>query len=81
MCPCACHMCAGIPRSQKRMLDALELEVEVVVNCPKWVLGYRLRSSGRAANASNHGAMSPVPYFVDFSTQGGSVEHIAGMRL
>lgn len=35
-------------RSQKRASDSLELEIQVVVSDPVWVLGVKLRSSGRS---------------------------------
>jgi hypothetical protein len=28
-----------------------------------WLLGFELRTSGRAVRALNHGAISPAPYF------------------
>jgi hypothetical protein len=34
--------------SQKMVLDFLELELQVVVSHPEWVLGTELRSSARA---------------------------------
>ena len=52
MCVFECmHMCEGVHRSQKRVLDLLELELQAVVSCPTWILGTELRSSVRAANA------------------------------
>lgn len=37
--------------SQKRASDALELELEVVVRCPMWVLRTKSGSSGIAVSA------------------------------
>lgn len=37
----------------ERVQGPLELELEVVVNCPTWVLGNEFGSSGRARGALN----------------------------
>lgn len=42
---CVYHIHAVGCRGQKRVLDALELELQAVVSCPLWVLGTTLRSS------------------------------------
>lgn len=47
-----CTMCVGASRSQKRELEPLELKFQGIVRC-LWVLGSRLRSSARAANAES----------------------------
>lgn len=48
------HMCkCGGLASQKRALDPLKLELQVVVSCPTSLLGTELMSSARAANALN----------------------------
>lgn len=36
-------MCAGTIGSHKRVLGPLKLELQVVVNCPIWVLGIELK--------------------------------------
>jgi hypothetical protein len=43
------------------MLSLRELELQVVVSHPMWVLGIELRSSGKAASV-NHRALSPALY-------------------
>lgn len=45
MCSCMskCHTCVGALRSQKRVLDSLNLELQVTL----WVLGGELGPSGR----------------------------------
>lgn len=40
----------GFCGNQKRVLDTLELELQVFVNCLMWVLGTGLRSSGGAGS-------------------------------
>jgi hypothetical protein len=47
------HMHSDACRSQKKVLDPLELELQTVVNSWKWVLGTELKSSGRTASALN----------------------------
>jgi hypothetical protein len=44
-------MYMGHHGDQKRELDPVELELEVVVTHPMWMLGIKLRSSGRATSA------------------------------
>lgn len=58
MCVCVCvyacmcarkyTICVGTLIGWKRMLDLLELGLQVVVSSPTWVLGTKLRSPGRA---------------------------------
>lgn len=38
----------------REVLDALEIELQVVVSCPAWLLGTVLWFSGRAARSFNH---------------------------
>jgi hypothetical protein len=57
MCVCVCGRCVGTCGDQKRVLDLLELELQVVMNHPIWVLGTKLGSPGRAARALKHPAM------------------------
>lgn len=40
--------------------DDLEVELQVVVSLPMWVLGTELGSSGRAGNTLKHEAISPA---------------------
>lgn len=47
------HMSTGASRGQKRASDPLEIKLHVVVSCPTWVLGEKLRSSGRSARTLN----------------------------
>lgn len=56
------------------MSDPLELELEVVVGHPKWVLGTELWSCGRRESALNHGLMS-LPCFTELGS------HIAQVGL
>lgn len=51
--PCTC-------RSQKRVLDSLELESQMAVSCLVWMLGTKLRSSVGAVHALNYVAISPA---------------------
>lgn len=51
VCVCLCAICAhecSSLRGQKRASDIPELEFQVVVNRPKWVLGIEFGFSGRA---------------------------------
>lgn len=50
---CLCYPHVGTLRGQKRVCDALELELQAVVSYPVWVLGTKLESSGRALRALN----------------------------
>lgn len=43
------HVSDSVVRGQKRVLDSLELVLQVVVSHLMWVLGIKLRSSARAA--------------------------------
>jgi hypothetical protein len=42
------------------VLDPLEQELQAVVSFPMWVLGTKLRSSGKAANAVSCWVISPI---------------------
>lgn len=53
MCVSVCrYVCVseGALADQKRAPDSLELELQVTVNCPSWVLGTDLRLSIRTAH-------------------------------
>ena len=50
---CLVHMCVDVDGGQWRAVDALELELQEFVSHPLWVLGTRLRTSGRAVSALN----------------------------
>lgn len=55
MCLCICVlMCAGAPGDQKRVMNLLELERQVIVSHKMWVLGTELVSLGRVASSLNH---------------------------
>lgn len=41
-------MCVGAHRGQKKVVYPLQLELQVAVSHPKWVLGLELGSSARA---------------------------------
>lgn len=47
-------MCLQVFTKVKSLLEALELELQVVVNHPIWVQGPKLQSFGRAASILNH---------------------------
>lgn len=46
-----CAMCVQMTLDTKRGLDPLDLELQVVVSCPLWVLGPERQSSGGVASA------------------------------
>ena len=46
-------MCENTWGSQKRMSDSLELKLQEVVSHLKWMLGVKLKSSGRAVSTLN----------------------------
>lgn len=48
------HVSAVVYGGQKKSLDSLELELQVIVNNPLLVLGTQLESSGREAKGLNH---------------------------
>lgn len=54
-----CHVCAGTLRGQKRGPDPLEPELQAIASHQTQVLGPELRSSVRAARASNHSTLLP----------------------
>lgn len=54
-------MWANNGEGQKGKSDLLELESEIVVNCPVWILRNDPGSSPRAAYALNIHAMPPAP--------------------
>lgn len=54
-------MHAGACGGQKRSLDPLELELQMVVSHLMWVLQTEPRSSAEAASAMNNWAISPAP--------------------
>lgn len=69
--PCLCfllrcaheQMCAAVWEVQKRVWDALELEMPVVIPCLIYALRTELRSSERTVYSLNYWAKSPVPGF------------------
>lgn len=54
-CVCLCSLCdvcvGGTFSDQKKVLDPLELELQVIVSCLTWALGTKLGPSGRTASA------------------------------
>lgn len=44
------------------MLVSLELELQVIVRHPTWVLRVEIRLSGKVMKVLNHGIISPTPY-------------------
>lgn len=56
----------GVQGGQRHQIP-LELDLQVVMTCPLWVLGPTLGSSERMINTLNHGAISlqlPNPLFL-----------------
>lgn len=53
VCLCMVIMCVCAQRSQKRVLDPLELHLQVVVSHTMWVLGTELGSSTVSSLASS----------------------------
>lgn len=53
------HVATG--RSLKRVLNALNLELQAVVSHPLWMPGSELGFSARLGNSSNIRVISPVP--------------------
>ena len=47
-------MGAGIHESLKKVLEPVELEMQVILSPMLWVLGTELESPARAANALKH---------------------------
>ena len=89
---CMYHMGTKALRGQKKALDPLEPELEMVVN-HRWMLGTEPRSSARVASAFNHQAISPalkisfylicmtvLPACVDIYTTWGPGSHGGGKR-
>lgn len=50
---CVCVLCVDAHRDQKRALDHLEMELQVVVSCPRWAQGIKLGCHGRLASNPN----------------------------
>lgn len=50
-----------------KSLASLKLELQVVVNCPAWVLGTELGSSVKAISTHNHRVISPAPEILNNS--------------
>lgn len=62
MCVCS-YMCLGAHRRQKWVLSSLELELQVVLTHPTWVMRTEHGSSGRAGSILNDQVISPAPIF------------------
>lgn len=63
MCVCVCvsvyvRESAGAHQGQKRVLDPLKLELQVIVCCQAWVLGAELKSSTKGVQTLN---LDPYP--------------------
>lgn len=56
------HKNAGDHGVQKRELDPLELELQVVVSLQVGILGRELRASGKGVQALDLCSISPAPY-------------------
>ena len=46
------------------MLNPLELELQMTVSYPMWMLGIELRFSGRATNFLKHRVIFPAPLLI-----------------
>jgi hypothetical protein len=54
-------MYVGAYRGQKRTSDPRELQLQMVLDCPEWVLESRRRSSARARSAVDAKPALPLP--------------------
>lgn len=62
LCVYVCaHGCVGVCGGRRRASDSLELKIEAVMSCPKWLLGTELQVSARAANAVTTGPVLQPP--------------------
>jgi hypothetical protein len=64
---CECYVCADAPGGQKRVLDSLELNLQVVISSPTQVLRTEFSSSGRAGMHSlllNQPSLQPLNKFL-----------------
>lgn len=60
---------SGVCRGQKKVLDPLELVLQVVVSIQLWVLGLELQSSGRTDSAVvSRPSLQPLAVSFDSST-------------
>ena len=62
---CIWDLCLGTLGSQKRVSKTLELELQAAMSL-RWVLGTKLRSSGRAGSTLNYWAIPPGSFFLLF---------------
>ena len=53
ICMCVCYMCASAQGGQKRVLDPLDLDLQVAVGSLLWVLGTGVQFSTRARSIPN----------------------------
>lgn len=66
-CPAFIYVCmfahtfVGVCGGRRRASDSLELKIETVMSCPKWLLGTDLQVSARAANAVTTGPVLQPP--------------------
>jgi hypothetical protein len=64
VCVCVC-VCVCVKQvGQKRVLDHLELDLQVIANFPSWVLGNKLRFSARAVILTSQPFSSPFVLFL-----------------
>lgn len=66
------HVCVRAHGGQKSKLNLVELELQVVVNYPTWLIGTEAGSSGRPVSSFNCGAISLVPWPILFLSSFGS---------
>lgn len=78
MCLCPTWVSAG--RGQKRVLDPLELDLEIVGSC-LWVLGIELGFSGRTASVLDPSHLSSPQICVFKGTVPRFIAHLAMIRL
>jgi hypothetical protein len=50
---CVCYMCASAQGGQKKVLDPLDLDLQVAVGSLLWVLGTGVQFSTRARSIPN----------------------------
>lgn len=63
MCVCLClgGNVVGIRKSQKRVLDHLELEIQVVRKHATWILESEFLASAKRVHAVDHCVLSAIP--------------------
>lgn len=67
MCVVCLHLSTGVCVNHRRASEPLELELQVIMSCPMWVLGPELKSSGRAVcTLTAEPSLSPEPTNIFF---------------